>query len=97
MLSDKIKSLRMLRMMTQTELAEVLGVTRSSVNAWEQGISTPSVQYLSDIAGYFDVSTDYLLGRTRTATVSVAGLDEEDVRLVNHLIEHLRSLHLSEK
>ena len=77
-------------MLSQGELAKRLGITRSSVNAWEMGISTPSTQYIAELAGLFRVSADYLLGLSETATVSVAGLTEADVGLVCHLISHLR-------
>ena len=46
MIADKIKFLREEKGMTQADLAKQLGITRSSVNAWEMGISTPSTQYL---------------------------------------------------
>mgnify|MGYP003290336846 CR=1 FL=1 len=42
MIADKIKSLREKSNKTQSELAKELGITRSSVNVWEIGISIPS-------------------------------------------------------
>lgn len=90
MVSDKIKFLREQNGFTQAELAKRLGITRSSVNAWEMGISVPSTQYVVELAGIFKVSTDYLLGVKTTSTVSVEGLDEKDVQLVNAVITRLR-------
>ncbi len=90
MLAERIKTLREQAGMSQEKLAKRLGITRSSVNAWEMGISTPSTQYIAELAGLFRVSADYLLGLSETATVSVAGLTEADVGLVCHLISHLR-------
>ena len=77
-------------MYTQADLARQLGITRSSVNAWEMGISVPSTQYIVELSGIFKVSTDYLLGVNETASVSVAGLTEKDVQLVYRLISHLK-------
>lgn len=91
MVADRIKALREQKDLTQTELAKLLGITRSSVNAWEMGISTPSTQYIVELAQIFKVSTDYLLCINNSATVSVAGLDEKDVQLVHALIEHLKT------
>ena len=91
MVADKIKHLREQLGMTQSDLAKKLGITRSSVNAWELGISVPSTQYVVELAGIFKVSTDYLLGVKSTATVSGEGLSEEDVQLVNAVIIHLRA------
>ena len=90
MLAERIKTLREQAGMSQEKLAKRLGITRSSVNAWEMGISTPSTQYIAELAGLFQVSADYLLGLNETATVSIAGLTEADVGLVCHLISHLR-------
>ena len=90
MLAERIKTLREQAGMSQEKLAKRLGITRSSVNAWEMGISTPSTQYIAELAGLFRVLADYLLGLNETATVSIAGLTEADVGLVCHLISHLR-------
>ena len=90
MVADRIKELRERAGMTQAALAKQLGITRSSVNAWEMGISVPSTQYIVELAGLFRVSTDYLLGVNSSATVSVAGLSEEDIQLIHHIIHHLQ-------
>lgn len=91
MIADRIKSLRECQNKTQTELAKQLGITRSSVNAWEMGISVPSTQYIVELANIFNVSTDYILGVDATASVGVAGLSEEDIEVINTLILHLRN------
>ena len=91
MVADRIKNLREQKGMTQAELAKQLGITRSSVNAWEMGISVPSTQYIVELAGLFKVSTDYLLGLNTSATVNISGLTEADVQLVHHLISHLKA------
>ncbi len=90
MVADRIKGLREEKGLTQSQLAKSLGLTRSCVNAWEMGISVPSTQGIVELASIFDVSTDYLLGVDRTASLSVQGLREEDVHLVYDLICHLR-------
>lgn len=91
MVAERISELREQQNMTQAELAKRLGITRSSVNAWEQGISVPSTQYIVELSALFGVSTDYLLGVAATATLSVAGLTESDILAVAALIHHLRS------
>ena len=90
MVSDRIRLLRERRGLTQSELAKQLGITRSSVNAWEQGISVPSTQYIVELAGIFKISTDYLLGVESTASINVSGLTDEDIELAHSLIERLR-------
>ena len=90
MVADRIRVLREQKGFTQTDLAKQLGITRSSVNAWEQGISVPSTQYIVELAQIFKVSTDYLLCVDNTATVSVAGLTQKDIELVHSVVSHLR-------
>ena len=90
MVADRIKYLREQLDMTQAELARKLDITRSSVNAWEMGISVPSTQYVVELSELFHVSTDYLLCVERSASIGVEGLTEEDVRLVHTIIAHLR-------
>lgn len=92
MIADRIKSLREKQNKTQSELAKQLGITRSSVNAWEMGISVPSTQYIVELAQIFHVSTDYLLGVNTTSTISVAGLTDQDIEIVNSLILHLKKI-----
>ena len=90
MVPDRIKALREDKNLTQTQLAKLLGITRSSVNAWEMGISVPSTQYIVELARIFKVSTDYLLCVDNTATISISGLNEEDIQIVYGLIEYLK-------
>ncbi len=91
MIADKIKTLREQQNLTQTQLAKRLGITRSSVNAWELGISVPSTQYIVELANIFKVSTDYLLGVSATASISVAGLNDKDIELIHSIILHLKN------
>ena len=90
MIADKIKFLREQQGLTQAELARKLGITRSSVNAWELGISAPSTTYIIELAKTFSVSTDYLLGLKSTASIDVTGLTEKDVEVIYTLVKHLK-------
>ena len=90
MIADRIKDLRIQHNLTQAELAKKLNITRSSVNAWEMGISTPSTAYLIELAQLFHVSTDYLLGLSATSTLDISSLNEE-INIVYSLIEYFRS------
>lgn len=97
MVADRIKALREQSGFTQATLAKQLGITRSSVNAWELGISVPSTQYIVELAYIFKVSTDHLLCVDHTATVSVEGLSEKDIELIHSIIIHLREKNLQEE
>lgn len=91
MVADRIKRLREQYGITQSELAKQLGITRSSVNAWEMGISTPSTQYIVELASIFDVSTDFLLGVENTVSINVSGLSDKDIELINSIVIHLKN------
>lgn len=90
MVADRIKTLREQHNKTQAQLAKQLGITRSSVNAWEMGISVPSTQYVVELASIFKVSTDYILGVNSTSTINVSGLTDKDIELVQNIVLHLR-------
>ena len=56
-----IKTLREKKGLTQTELADILGISSKAVSKWERGESVPDVGTLKAIADMFGVTVDYLL------------------------------------
>ena len=62
MLGEKIANLRKEKKVSQEELADVLCTSRQAVSKWERGESDPDIGRLKDLAIYFGVSIDYLLG-----------------------------------
>lgn len=60
----RLKYLRTHICMTQADLASKLLLSPASVNAYETGRSQPSIETLIAIADLFDVSLDYLVGRS---------------------------------
>lgn len=63
MLGNNIKELRKSKRMTQKDLAEVMNVSQQTIGAWETERAVPGADTLNDLADYFNVTTDYLLGR----------------------------------
>lgn len=61
---DNLKSLRKAKNRTQKEMAEHLGVAYRTYQSYEYGDRETNFEILLKLADYFDVSTDYLLGRT---------------------------------
>lgn len=75
-LYERIKSLRQQMGMSQVQLAKRLGVTKSAVNSWEAGTSSPTLSYLIKLSQVFSVSTDYLLGVNERLTLDISSLDD---------------------
>lgn len=66
--SDVLKSLRMQHGVTQAQLAEVLGMSSSTISMYESGQRLPSFEVLEAIADYFNVSMSVLTGNVDTAS-----------------------------
>lgn len=59
---ERLKELRLENDLTTKQLGKILGVGDASISRWENGINTPSIEHLYNIANYFNVSADYLIG-----------------------------------
>lgn len=62
--SKNMKKLRVARNMTQDDLARALNLSRSGVANYESEKRQPDADMIGKIADYFDVSVDYMMGRT---------------------------------
>ena len=60
----RLRQIRMQRNKTQQETAEMLEMKLRGYQAYEGGEREPSIQKLIKLADFFDVSMDYLVGRT---------------------------------
>ena len=63
--------------MTQSDLAEKLGVSRQAISRWEMGTAKPELENLISISEIFGVSTDFLLKGTETEPSSQASPPEK--------------------
>jgi len=61
---NRLKTLRLSKDMTQEELGSLLGKTKNSISQYETGKREPDLETLMIISEYFDVTLDYLLGKT---------------------------------
>lgn len=59
----RLKRLRERRRMSRHALSECCKLSRNMIGMYERGEKEPSVRALVEIADFFEVSTDYLLGR----------------------------------
>ncbi|MBQ7337057.1 MAG: helix-turn-helix domain-containing protein [Clostridia bacterium] len=61
-IAERIKALRQGKRVTQSQLADALGVSAQSVSKWETGVSVPDISVLPLIARYFGITMDDLFG-----------------------------------
>ncbi|MBR4780337.1 MAG: helix-turn-helix transcriptional regulator [Lachnospiraceae bacterium] len=61
-IGENIKKLRNQKGITQERLAESIGVTPQAISRWESESGYPAIEYLPDLAGFFGISVDELLG-----------------------------------
>lgn len=87
---QKLRELRKQSGLTQKQLADRIGVTKSVVSFYELQERSPSPEVLIKLSGIFHVSTDHLLGIEKKRTVDVTGLDEADIQVVTMMVEALR-------
>lgn len=68
-LNERLKKLRAEKNVTQQKVADALGVTVGNVQKFEYGTARPKLDNVIKIADFFDVSLDYLVGRTDNPAV----------------------------
>lgn len=61
---QRLKDLREDKDMNQTQVSEILGIQQTVYSRYERGFQTIPVEHLIKLADFYDVSTDYILGRT---------------------------------
>lgn len=105
MIGIKIKELRELYKKTQDDLAKFLGVAPQTIYKYEKGINEPDLKTINKIAEYFNVTTDYLLGRTNNpnekkfkhldntligrVSTKIEKMDDDELELLDKLVDKL--------
>lgn len=62
MFGEKLRELRKNKNLSQEELGKICGVAKNTISYWEKNLTQPSFEIVKEIAKYFNVSADYLLG-----------------------------------
>lgn len=99
MVGERLKKLRKERKLTQKELAEALHLSYHAISGYERNKSEPSDEIKSDIARYFNVSADYLLGLSdfksntfnneNKVLLMMKELSEEDRKIIEDVVSSL--------
>lgn len=90
---SQLRELRAEKGVSQETLSKVLGVSKSTIGLWETGDTLPDAKTIYDLAGYFGVSTEYLLCRTQIKTADsdlksvceYTGLSEGAVKFLRYI------------
>lgn len=92
-ISERLHELREKHHMSQSELAECMNVTRSSVNAWESGTSVPTTDKIIELAEIFHTTTDDILGIASSEYISIGKYDMDEKKLIYKLLKYYDSIH----
>ena len=79
--AERIKQLRKKKGISQSELAEVIGVKNNTVSTWERGTRKPDFEALNLLSDYFEVSFEYILGSSDKEEARVKPTQDELDRL----------------
>lgn len=74
----KLKALRTKRKISQKEFGKLFGLAESTIGMYERDERRPDFELLNKFADYFEVSTDYLLGRTDNTILATQENDEAE-------------------
>lgn len=88
--SNRLKELRTQAGLTQLQLAQRLGITKSVISFYELSERAPSPDVLIRLAQIFHVSTDYLLGLDKKETLDITDLNKDDIAILRALTNSLR-------
>ena len=89
--SIRLKELRNKANLSQQELSKIIGISKSSINMYERGEREPGLETVGAFADYFDVQTDYLLGKHDDKRSLTEG--KKYNRLILQTLDGFRRLH----
>jgi len=99
---NNLKKLRNEKGLTQTQLGEIFGLSKTAISLYESGKRNMDISLIINLSKYFQCSADYLLGITTTKTTSISlnidedilkkleKLDDESKEELNKYLEYLK-------
>lgn len=88
---ERLKELRKSKGISQQQLADVILVSQQSVNKYENHNVEPDIETLIKIAEFFEVSVDYLIGRTNVKeqanNIKINELSNEEIKILKNYRE----------
>jgi transcriptional regulator with XRE-family HTH domain len=91
---DRLRALRLERDLTQQQLADKIGLVKSSISAYEQNAKYPSIEVLIKICECFNVSSDYLIGISDSMEYKLSALTDGQMKMILQLITELEQYNM---
>lgn len=93
----RLRELRRLKHMTQTQVAHRLNLSKATISGYENNIKTPSLDMLIQLSKLYDASTDYILGLENRKAIFVDGLTDSQQELILSLAKEFKKSHINKK
>lgn len=88
--SEKLRSLRAAKGLTQLQVAERIGISKAMISAYETASKAPSIDVLIRLSRLYGVTVDYLVCVDAPPYIDASGLSDDETALITALIEKLR-------
>ena len=95
--NEQLRMLRQERGISQQELADRIGLSKSSINMYERGEREPGIDTLKRIAAFFNVDIDFLLGKTSKRRISMIFGARISQNIAHNIQLHRQQANLSQK
>lgn len=89
---NRIRELRIAAGKSQAELADVIGVNKQAISQYERNVRFPRREILEALADYFNVSVDYLIGKTEVSPLLITPDEHRILELYRRLDNYKRGL-----
>ena len=91
----RLKELREGKRLSQTDVADRLGVKRAKISGYERNTITPSVEQLVKLAVLYNTSLDYMMGMENRSYLYLDDLSESQQKTVLDVVDRLKEEFLS--
>lgn len=87
----RLRDLRTQKRLTQTQVANRLNLSKTTISGYENNTKTPSLEVLTQLSIFYGVSSDYLLGLENRRMLNIDGLSNQQEHLLTELLREFRT------
>jgi len=85
----RLKELRTKRQLTQSQVAEMLGVRRATISGYESNTAAPSLEKVAQLALIYHTTTDHIIGLDHRKTIILEGFTDNEAAALSNMIDSL--------